>query len=136
MGGPARKSTLLTAIGIVVCAAVACQRGQQLESYPEEYSGIGVELEIDGDYPRVIRTFPGGAADSAGLKTGDSVVAIDGNSTKGQDLGDVVAAIRGPTGSQVVLTIERRGVGPRLIIPVKRGTIAKRANSAVDYVGK
>ncbi|GAB4291910.1 MAG: hypothetical protein Kow0090_05570 [Myxococcota bacterium] len=105
--------------------AAGCTKEEKVEEFPESYSGIGVELEIKGDFPVVKKVFSGGPAESVGLKKGDIVLAIDGVSVKKLSLGDVVMMIRGPTGSQIVLAITGKGRPEKLLLPIKRGELVK-----------
>ena len=43
----------------------------------------------------------------SGIRAQDVILAIDGESTEGMDLNDAVSKIRGPVGSEVVLTVRR-----------------------------
>lgn len=72
------------------------------------YVGLGVNLSRDDEgkvvFPRII---PGGAAERAGLKNGVEVLAVDGWSTRDQQVNDIVDRIRGPIGSVVTLRIKQ-----------------------------
>jgi carboxyl-terminal processing protease len=73
------------------------------------YFGIGVSLEISGGLCRVVSVIPGTPADRGGLMTGDIVKQVEGVSSAGKELHEIVALIRGGEGSAVRLTIERNG---------------------------
>ena len=77
-----------------------------------EFGGVGVQIEIDAasKRPRILRLLPGAAAD-AGILPGDVILSIDGRSTEGMSLDDVVDALPGPSGSTVRVSI-RRGEEP------------------------
>lgn len=79
------------------------------ESLEGEYEGIGVELEAAYPYPRVGKVFPNSPASQVGIKEGDVIVRVEGEDIAGMPLAEVVNKIRGPVGSQVVLTIRREG---------------------------
>ena len=55
---------------------------------------------------------PGTPAEAAGLKRGDKITAVDGTSTDGQAIDDIVSRVRGPEGEPVTLTIVRDGDKP------------------------
>lgn len=99
-----------------------------IPAFPGDYAGVGVELGVSQGWPRVVRVLPGGAAESAGLRAGDVVAAIGGESTEGAALPDVVAALRGPAGSGVVLTV-RRGETTELV-PLRRGRLVRAGDGA------
>lgn len=69
--------------------------------------GIGIEVgfnETNG-YADVMGVIPGTPAEKAGIKRGDQILRIDGQSFKGKQLRDLVYAIRGKDGSEVKLTV-------------------------------
>ena len=85
--------------------------------------GLGIELGIDADFPKIISPIEGGPADRGGLKTGDIIAKIESSSTKGLLLRDVVKRLRGPVGSTITLTIEREGAAQPLEFVLTREVI-------------
>lgn len=83
------------------------------EKFTEELSGsfegIGAEIAIKNDRITVVSPLPDSPAEKVGLKTGDKIYAIDGQDTTGMSLDYAVSKIRGPKGTEVVLTIARDG---------------------------
>lgn len=78
----------------------------------KEFGGIGIYIELDRDRGNQLTVFEpieGTPAWKAGLLSGDYVLKIDGKTTQGVTLDIAQTMIRGPEGSQVVLTIERDG---------------------------
>lgn len=75
------------------------------------FAGIGVTVDLKGDYVVVVQPFKGTPGEKAGLKPGDLIVAVDGKSTKGMALDAAVSMIRGPAGTTVVLTVQRTADG-------------------------
>lgn len=76
------------------------------------FHGIGIYIELDKNYNNqltVLEPIEGTPAYRGGLKPGDWIMKIDGDSTKGIDLEVAANKIRGPLGSKVVLAIKRRG---------------------------
>jgi carboxyl-terminal processing protease len=73
-----------------------------------EFEGIGayVEEAPDGGV-YIIRVFDGGPAQKAGLEAGDVVVAVDGQDVTEQTLRESLLLIRGPSGTDVTLTVIR-----------------------------
>jgi len=84
----------------------------------ENYSGIGIHTRIDGDtaYPYVVDVMHGGPAEKAGIKAGDIITNVNGESTKGLTMDNDAAMIRGEEGSIVRLFIEREGTPFRFSI--------------------
>lgn len=76
------------------------------ESLSGEYSGIGMEITIRDGRITVVTVFPGTPAAIAGIRPGDWIQAVDGQSTEGMKLEDVSARIRGPEGTSVTLTVQ------------------------------
>ena len=73
------------------------------------YGGIGVLVTEDkeGRGIAISKVFPGTPAEKAGLKSGDIIVAVNGEDIAGQPLELVASKIRGPAGTKVKLTILR-----------------------------
>ena len=71
------------------------------------FEGIGAEIAIKNDRLTIVAPLPDTPAEKAGLKAGDKVYAIDGEDTTGISLDYAVSKIRGPKGTEVVLTIGR-----------------------------
>ncbi|PTL78631.1 S41 family peptidase [Vitiosangium sp. GDMCC 1.1324] len=74
-----------------------------------EFGGLGIEVLRKGDSIVVVAPIDDTPAARAGIRAGDELVAIDGESTQGMDLGDVLQRMRGPAGKRVLLTIMREG---------------------------
>jgi carboxyl-terminal processing protease len=74
-----------------------------------EITGIGVDLEKRKRGFVVVSPIEGSPAFRAGIEAGDIIDRIDGVEASPLDWNDAVARIQGPAGSEVVLTINRRG---------------------------
>lgn len=71
-----------------------------------ELEGIGAELRLDNGAVRVVAPLPGSPAEQSGILPGDIIVKVDGEPLGNvEDLMSVVIQIRGPKGSEVVLTV-------------------------------
>ena len=76
-----------------------------------KFGGLGIRIsKKGGPVPVVMSVFGGTPADTAGLVAGDKIVKIEGDSTHGEDLQDIVEKLRGTPGDGVVITIERPGL--------------------------
>jgi carboxyl-terminal processing protease len=81
---------------------------------PERISGIGVMLEQDPDTNvRVMYVVPTTPADRAGVRPGDTIVAIDGSLAKGLTLDNASALLRGKAGTVVTLSLARDEASPQ-----------------------
>jgi carboxyl-terminal processing protease len=69
------------------------------------FEGIGAEVGMRNDITTIIAPLDGMPAKQAGLRAGDKIYAVDGKSTLGMTVDEVVKKIRGPKGTKVVLTI-------------------------------
>ena len=74
-----------------------------------EFGGIGIEVTMEDGLIKVISPIDGTPAARAGLKPGDYIAAIDGQSIQGLALNDAIDKMRGPEGSKVTLTVLRSG---------------------------
>ncbi|HEY7060421.1 MAG TPA: S41 family peptidase [Chloroflexota bacterium] len=80
---------------------------QQWEQGSVRYGGIGARME--GTTPTIVEVFPDSPAAQAGLGPGDTILAVDGQSTANSKLDEVVDHIRGPEGTPVSLQVQRAG---------------------------
>ncbi len=69
------------------------------------YSGIGIDVGIEGQKIVVRKVITSSPADEGGLNPGDIIMAIDENSVKGRVLQDAIDEIQGEPGSSVTLTV-------------------------------
>ena len=76
------------------------------ESLQGEYSGVGMEITIRDGKVTVVSPLPGTPAEQAGIRPGDWIQAVDGESTEGWTLEEASMAIRGPEGTPVTLTVQ------------------------------
>ena len=91
-----------------------------------KFGGIGLEIADHSGVPTVISPIDDTPAANAGLQPGDIIASVDGHSTQGQDLLQVVRQIRGQPGSTVTLAISR-GAKPPFDVQLTRSII--RVNS-------
>ncbi len=85
--------------------------------------GIGAELTMKETQIVIVAPLKGSPAETAGLLPEDVITAVDGKSLEGFDLGDAVALIRGPKGTNVTLSIQRKGNDDLLEISITRDAI-------------
>lgn len=71
------------------------------------FGGIGVEVDFANDKVTVIAPIEGSPAARAGILPGDEIVAIDHQSVADKQPSDLVRQMRGPPGTQVLVTVER-----------------------------
>jgi carboxyl-terminal processing protease len=89
----------------------------------ENYDGIGAWVDPTGQYLKIISPMPDSPAEKAGLKSGDEIIAVDGQDVTGID-GEVVRnKIVGPAGTTVHLTVSRKGSDTPLEFDIVRASI-------------
>ncbi len=74
-----------------------------------QYGGIGALIHQEGKNIYISEPYKDLPADKAGLKAGDRILAVNGESTEGKNNGDVSSAMRGQAGTTVTLKLERDG---------------------------
>jgi len=74
------------------------------------FGGIGVEVDFSTDSVIVIAPIEGSPAALAGIRSGDRIVAIDGQGVRDRSPADLVRTMRGDPGSKVLVAIRREGV--------------------------
>lgn len=99
-----------------------------------QYGGVGAMIVQRGDSVYISEPYKGLPAAEAGIKAGDRIVAVDGQSTQGKKTPDVSSAMRGQAGTDVVLRLER--AGKEFDCTVKRREIKLPNVPYYGYVGK
>ncbi|MCL4462258.1 MAG: S41 family peptidase [Firmicutes bacterium] len=87
------------------------------------FSGIGIEINVVNEYITIIAPIKNTPGERAGLLPGDRIVAVDGASLIGATTMEAVKLMRGPTGTEVTLTVERDGLPAPLTFEITRGDI-------------
>ncbi len=87
------------------------------------YEGVGIMLGMEDHSLTVISAIEETPADRAGVKTGDKITKIDDKPTKDMTINQAVKLIRGPKGTTVLITIERKGEEKPLEFKLQRERI-------------
>jgi carboxyl-terminal processing protease len=99
-----------------------------------EYGGIGSITGIRNDILTIIYPFENAPLDKAGIKPGDRILKINGESTKNMKLMDAIHKLRGTPGTQVTLTILREEPTEKLFdITVTREIIRTESVDAFTF---
>jgi len=88
-----------------------------------KFEGVGAYVEEKEGQITIVAPIPGSPADSAGIRSGDVVLEIDGDSTEGMSLVEAVLSIRGPTGTAVTLLILHQGETEPEVVSIVRAEI-------------
>lgn len=83
------------------------ETSQFTDSIESSFEGIGATLEKKGEDILIVAPIKGAPAEEAGLRPGDIITAVDGESIEGMDVQEAVQLIRGEKGTTVTLTIRR-----------------------------
>ncbi|MEM7670977.1 MAG: S41 family peptidase, partial [Pseudomonadota bacterium] len=92
-----------------------------------EFGGLGIEVTMENGFVKVVAPIDDTPAANAGLEAGDFVTHIDGESVLGLTLSEAVDKMRGPIGSEIVITISRDGAEEPFDVSIIRDTIKIRA---------
>jgi carboxyl-terminal processing protease len=87
------------------------------------FEGIGAVVNLQDKYPVIVSPFSGSPAEKAGIKAGDIIKAINGESTANMSLDLAVSKIRGPKGTTVKLSILHKGETTPVEITVTRNRV-------------
>jgi carboxyl-terminal processing protease len=85
--------------------------------------GIGVTIAKRYDRVYIMSATPGGPGHKAGLRYGDAIVAINGQSTDDWAQDKVLHQVRGERGEPVELTVERPGAATPITVKIKRDEV-------------
>ncbi|MBQ2024087.1 MAG: PDZ domain-containing protein, partial [Alistipes sp.] len=99
-----------------------------------KYGGIGAVIRQDSSSVRIAEPYKGSPADLAGLKIGDKIVAIDGQSAIGMKTSDVSDRLRGEPNTTVRVTVESVIDGQKHEHKIRRQRISIPSVSYVGYV--
>jgi len=88
-----------------------------------EFGGLGIEVSMEAGVVKVISPIDNSPADREGVKAGDYIVKIGNEQVQGKSLTEAVELMRGPVGSDLEITIRRRGVKKSLIFNITREII-------------
>jgi len=106
-----------------------------MEDTSGSYSGVGMSVELKDRLVTIVSTFKGSPAQLAGIRSGDIIVSVDGVSTEGQDLDEVVGRIKGPEGTTVMLEIYRAPSSTTTTV-VGAGEEEPKADGATNSTGE
>ncbi|QUS36110.1 S41 family peptidase [Falsirhodobacter algicola] len=88
-----------------------------------EFGGLGIEVTQEDGFVKVVTPMDDTPAAAAGLQPGDYITAVNGESLQGLMLDDAVDLMRGPVGSEIVVTIVREGRAEPFDVSMVRDTI-------------
>lgn len=92
-----------------------------------EFGGLGIEVGMEDGFVKVVSPIEDTPAYRAGLKTGDLIIKLDDTPVKGMNLNDAVKRMRGKPGTQIKLTILRKGDQKPFVVTITRDIIKIRS---------
>ena len=93
---------------------------EQKEAVKREYGGLGIEVTSEAGLVKINHAIEDGPAYAAGLRGGDYITAVDGNSVRGKELDEAVEGMRGLAGDPVTVTILSPGKTARDVEVVRQ----------------
>ncbi len=87
------------------------------------YGGLGIRIDSKDGWITVVQTLPKTPAERAGLKPGDRIIEVEGESSQGWTPDEAVRVLRGPKGEPVQIRISRIGVREPIPVTIVRAEI-------------
>lgn len=110
-----------------------------VESLDQEFSGVGIYIELVADGVQVVSVIKGSPAEAGGIKSGDIIVAAGEKNLTGLADEEAISALHGPAGSVVELTVKRgesrfsvRVTRQQINVPTVTGEIIKGHTGYID----
>ena len=88
-----------------------------------EFGGLGIEVTQEEGFVKVVSPIDGTPADDAGIEAGDFITHVDGESVLGLNLDEAVELMRGPVGSEIIITVVREDEPEPFDVSIIRDTI-------------
>ncbi|MEM6760848.1 MAG: S41 family peptidase [Pseudomonadota bacterium] len=88
-----------------------------------EFGGLGIEVTQEEGFIKVVSPIDGTPADEAGIEAGDFITHVDAESVLGLTLDEAVERMRGPVGSEIIITVVREGENEPFDVSIIRDTI-------------
>ena len=105
-----------------------------------EFGGLGIEVGMEHGVVKVISPIDNSPASRVGVKAGDYIVKINDIQVQGKSLTEAVELMRGPVGSDIEITVRRRGEKKAIIFTITREIIkiqsvkSKYINDNIGYL--
>ena len=105
-----------------------------------EFGGLGIEVSMEAGVVKVISPIDESPADEVGVKAGDYIVKINEHQVQGKTLTEAVDLMRGPVGSDIEITVRRKGVKKAIVFKITREIIkiqsvkSKKINDNIGYI--
>ena len=100
-----------------------------------KFGGLGIEVGMEHGVVKVISPIDNSPASREGVKAGDYIVKINDVQVQGKSLTEAVELMRGPVGSDIEITVRRRGVKKAIVFLITR-EIIKIESVKSKYIDK
>ena len=87
------------------------------------FGGLGIEVQMEGGFVKVVAPIDDTPAERAGIKAGDLIIRLDDQQVKGMTLSDAVDVMRGEPGTNITLTVVREGRDAPFTVDIERAII-------------
>jgi len=104
------------------------------------FSGLGMEVIMEGGFVKVVAPIDDTPADEAGIETGDLIIRMDGKTVSGLNLNEATELMRGAPGTSITLTILRETEPDPFDVVLKRAVVRlssvkrKRLSKEIGYI--
>ncbi|MDZ4136722.1 MAG: S41 family peptidase, partial [Paracoccaceae bacterium] len=88
-----------------------------------EFGGLGIEVTQEDGFVKVVSPMDDTPAAAAGIQSGDFITHVNGDSVLGLKLDQAVELMRGPVGSEIIITVVRDGTPEPFDVSIIRDTI-------------
>ena len=90
-----------------------------------EFSGVGIQFNMNKDTLYVIQTIPGGPSERVGIIAGDRIITVNDTTIAGVKMknSDIQKRLRGKKGTQVTVQVKRAGVKELITFRITRDNI-------------
>mgnify|MGYP000073626134 CR=1 FL=1 len=92
-----------------------------------EFGGLGIEVTMEDGFVKVVSPMDGTPAMEEGIEAGDFITHVDGESLLGLTLDEAVEMMRGPVGSEIIITVVREDQPEPFDVSIIRDTITLTA---------
>ena len=99
-----------------------------------QFGGLGIEVGMEHGVVKVISPIDDTPASRAGVKAGDYIVKINDIQVQGKSLTEAVELMRGKVGSEIKITVRRRGVKKAIIFNITREIIKIESVKGSKYI--
>jgi len=105
-----------------------------------EFGGLGIEISMEAGVVKIISPIDDTPASRAGIKAGDYIVQINGEQVQGKTLMEAVNLMRGPVGTEIEITVRRKGLKKAKIFKIVReiieikSVVSELKNNKIGYI--